>query len=91
MALGLLSGKSYVPILTLPIAGVISFLSFVPLIVHRETVKRTLSGEYFDDKTKDQIMDIARDYVDGYNDYYEAFIASNSDPFQYGLLDDFFY
>ena len=69
VALGLITGKPSLTYLSLPLAGAASYLSFLPLLVHKMAANKTISGEYFEGKSEEEIMQIAKDYVDGYNDF----------------------
>ena len=69
VAVGLISKNQTAALYMLPGSALISLTTLVPFILQHRTNKRIESGKYFENKTEQEIMNIARTYVSDYNNY----------------------
>lgn len=68
IGIGVLTQDSLITILAiLPFLMVVGPFA-LPYYLRKRTISRVRSGEYFQDKSEDEIIEIAQIYVDAYND-----------------------
>ena len=53
----------------IPAVGVVGLSGLLPLYGYNKASQQIQNGSYFSNKSEDQVMEIARRYVDTYNDF----------------------
>ena len=53
----------------IPAVGVVGLSCLLPLYGYNKASQQIQNGSYFSNKSEDQVMEIARRYVDTYNDF----------------------
>ena len=53
----------------IPAVGVVGLSGLLPLYGYNKSCQQIQNGAYFSNKSEEQVMEIARNYVDTYNDF----------------------
>lgn len=68
---GIVSQDPALGVIAFPNAMLLAAPFTLPYFLRKYTLNRIDNGEYFQDKTEDQIIDAAKDYVEQYNKFEE--------------------